>query len=285
MKFPHRFAGRYRDKVAIVTGAASGIGRCLAQVLARQGSHVVMVDVQPQVVEAAGKMQSAGGSVHGVVVDVRDAGAVAAVVEETTKAHGRLDFIFNNAGIVVAGDAAAMPPADWKRVVEVNLMGVVNGVQAAYPLMCRQGFGHIVNTGSIAGLVLLPCTQIYSASKSAIITLTRCLRMEAVPHGVYVSLICPGVVHTPMIDGGGAHGAIRAKIPFDRISSLPRLLRPMSPEQFAVKALIAVARREAIVVLPRWMTALWWLDRIAPEFVDWAGLVAYRTFAKKLLEV
>ncbi len=283
MPTPRRYTRPFSDAVAIVTGAASGIGSALSHELVARGAHVVMADVQAEVVDAAERMESGHGSAYGRVVDVRDAGAVQHLVEGTAQAHGRLDYLFNNAGIVVAGDAAAFAHEDWKRVVDTNLMGVVNGVAAAFPLMCRQGFGHIVNTGSIAGLVPLPGTQIYCASKNAIITLTRCLRMEALPRGVNVSLICPGVVLTPMIHGGGVHGDIRVKLPYERLGSLRWPLRPLSPERFAHHALNAVARREALTVLPRWMTLLWWLDRLAPEFVDWAGTVAYRGLARTLL--
>jgi short-subunit dehydrogenase len=108
--------------------------------------------------------------------------------------------------------------------------------------------------------------------------------MEAVPNGVNVSLICPGVVLTPMIHGGGVHGEIRADLPFERIRTLPWPLRPISPKNFAEQALNAVARREALVVLPRWMIALWWLERFSPGLVDWAGKAAYGRLGKRLLK-
>jgi len=116
--------------------------------------------------------------------------------------QGRLDYLFNNAGIAATGDAAHYTLESWRKVVEVNVMGVVHGAQAAYPAILRQGFGHIVNIASTAGLLPTPSLVSYAASKHAVVGLSRALRAEAQSRGVRVSVVCPGVIRTPMLQGG-----------------------------------------------------------------------------------
>ena len=133
---------------------------------------------------------------------MRDAVAVQALVDEVAVRHGRLDFMFNNAGIVIGGRTDEMSREHWDRVIDVNLKGVVNGVVAAYPLMVSQGHGHIVNTASTAGLAPAVLVAAYSASKHAVVGLTGALRPEAARFGVRVSVMCPGAVDTPILDAG-----------------------------------------------------------------------------------
>ena len=125
-------------------------------------------------------------------VDVTDAVAVQRLVDGTVAREGRLDLLFNNAGIAVFADARDTSLEDWNRLIDVNLRGVVHGVAAAYPLMVRQGSGHIVNTASAAGLLPSPANIAYAATKHAVVGLSLTLRAEAVHHGVGVSVICPG---------------------------------------------------------------------------------------------
>jgi NAD(P)-dependent dehydrogenase (short-subunit alcohol dehydrogenase family) len=155
--------------VAIVTGAASGIGRALSEELARRGASVVLTDVDAEVHEVAAGMPSASGrSASGSVLDVTDFESVQGLVDEIGAERGRLDFIFNNAGIGVAGELRDHTIAAWDRIIDVNIRGVVHGVQAAYPIMLRQGSGHIVNTASMAGLSTAPITTSYSATEQRI---------------------------------------------------------------------------------------------------------------------
>ena len=142
------------EAVAIVTGAASGIGRALAAALADRGTVVVLADL-----DGAGAARAAGtigGRTTAAGLDVTDADAVRRLVEGTAADHGRLDLLFNNAGIGAGGPVQDLDLAAWRQVIDVDLNGVVHGVVAAYPLMVRQGFGHIVNTASLAGLMPAP---------------------------------------------------------------------------------------------------------------------------------
>ncbi|MGE4616547.1 MAG: SDR family oxidoreductase, partial [Gammaproteobacteria bacterium] len=135
---------QYEGKVCVITGAASGIGRALAAELCGRGATVVLSDIDGSAADAAAtQLRATGARAESEEVDVTDAGAVAAVVENAVEKHGRLDLIFNNAGIAVTGDARDLSLAHWRRVIDVNLMGVVYGSDAAYKVMARQGHGHI----------------------------------------------------------------------------------------------------------------------------------------------
>jgi len=140
----------FHNKIVIVTGGASGIGKGLCERLAQAGATVMVADIN-----LAGAQQVAaaiGASAHAAQVDVTDAAAVEALVQQTITTHGRLDYIFNNAGICYVGETLDMSTEQWRRIVDVNLLGVVYGTMAAYRVMVQQGHGHIVNSASLAGL-------------------------------------------------------------------------------------------------------------------------------------
>jgi NAD(P)-dependent dehydrogenase (short-subunit alcohol dehydrogenase family) len=225
---------------------------------------VVLAD--RQVAEAdkvAAHLNDAGCSAAAVELDVRDVEGFRAVVAGAVSETGRLDYLFNNAGIGVAAEMSDYDAADWDDVIDVNLRGVTHGVLAGYPRMIEQGFGHIVNTASMAGLIALPFQGSYTATKHAVVGLSKALRVEARRHGVKVSVVCPGVIRTPMFDGG-RYG--RIKIGLDRdmvIDSLERM-RPLAPEILAKRVLRGVDRNRAIIIAPAWWRLLWWLDRISP---------------------
>jgi len=253
----------YRDRVAIVTGAASGIGLALSQQLARRGANVTLVDVdRAPLEEAAESLASAGMRARAAVVDVTDRDAVEQVVESTVSEFGRLDFLFNNAGIGVGGEARDFAYADWKRVIDVNLFGVINGVAAAYPLMVRQGYGHIVNVSSLAGLTPLAGEISYVASKYAVVGLSHTLRAEAADLGVDVSVVCPGKIETPIYDTSRV-------INFDREAIFALWPTGISPERCAEVILRGVERNKATIVVTRFAKLLWTLQRLSPTAMIW----------------
>ncbi|MBC7174389.1 MAG: SDR family NAD(P)-dependent oxidoreductase, partial [Polyangiaceae bacterium] len=144
----------YVGAVALITGGASGIGRALCEALAERGAEVVVADRQAEEGEAvAAAIRAAGGNAYAATLDVRDADAFRAVAEGVVKSSGRIDLFFNNAGIGVAGEVERYSRRDWDEVVDVNLRGVIHGIDAVYPIMITQGRGHIVNTASMAGLL------------------------------------------------------------------------------------------------------------------------------------
>ena len=260
----------YRGAVAIVTGAASGIGKALAAGLCGRGARVVLADLQHErVIAAAEEICSQGGQASARRLDVRDFAACNEVVRETADAYGRLDYLFNNAGITIGGEVRHYQIEDWYHVLDVNLRGVVNGVQAAYGIMVRQGFGHIVNTASVQALMPSPWTVGYAASKQGILGLTLSLRVEAASAGVRVRALCPGTVRTSILEGGGQFGKLLVPISPERLKAFWDHLSPMDPDQFAERALTAVAKNRAIVVEPWWWRLSWWLNRLSPSLGEY----------------
>jgi NAD(P)-dependent dehydrogenase (short-subunit alcohol dehydrogenase family) len=259
--------------VAIITGGASGIGRALADALASRGCRVVVADLEiDPAEELAAAIQSRGDEATAAHVDVADFSSVQRVVDETTSSWGRLDYMFNNAAIYVAGELRNHTIEAWDRVIDVNLKGVVNGVQAAYPVMLAQGFGHIVNTASMQALTTSPLSASYSATKHAIVGLSKALRAEASASGIRVSVLCPGVIRTPFLEGG-RHGILLQPSDLEPIPEAERRrlsvqhlerFRPMDPSQFAHKVLRQLARDKAIIIFPSWWRVIWWIERASP---------------------
>ncbi len=253
---------------AIITGGASGIGRALGGELAKRGSEVVLADLQIELAEeVASGIRDAGGKATALKLDVTDFSAVESLLREVVERTGGLDFMFNNAGITIAGPIRLHAIEDWNRIIDVNLRGVVNGVQAAYQIMLKQGFGHIVNTASTGGLVPNVISPSYTTTKYAVIGLSRVLRAEAAAEGIRVSVLCPGFVRTPMLEGG-KYGKTLMELSPEQERELRdsfEKLKPMPPDTFAGKALDAIAKNKAIIVEPSWWKLLWWIDRLSPQ--------------------
>jgi NAD(P)-dependent dehydrogenase (short-subunit alcohol dehydrogenase family) len=256
----------YAGKVAIITGGASGIGAAIGRELARAGAEVVLADRQVELAErVAGEIRSSGGAARATEADVRSLSSLARVVEETVARLHSVDYFFNNAGIGVGGEVDTYELPDWDDVIDVNLRGVANGIQAVYPVMIRQGRGHIVNTGSVAGLLAAPSQVSYTATKHAVVGLSKALRLEAKRHGVSVSVICPGVIRTPILRGGKYGRMNVVGVSDESLLAMWERLRPLDVDVFARKAVQAVARNEAVIVIPRWWKAIWFFDRLSPS--------------------
>lgn len=249
-------------QVAIVTGGASGIGRALAEEIARRGVEVVIADLQTELAEqAAERIRQQRGRATAKQLDVRDAAAFADLARETARRTGRIDYLFNNAGIGRGGEISTYTQEDWDAVIDVNLRGVAYGIRAVYPIFIEQRAGHIINTASTAGLISTPGLGGYSATKHAVVGLSKALRIEARSHGVKVSALCPGVIRTPLLGKG------LSQFPGVREEDARKLwdrFRPMEPQDFARAALDCVARNQALIVIPRWYRALWLIERLSP---------------------
>ena len=268
---------------AIVTGGASGIGRAVAEELAKRGCEVVLADLQIELAEeVALEIRVSGGKAEAAKIDVTDFPAMQHLVEETVKRTGRLDYIFNNAGIVIGGSVSLYGIEDWNRIIDVNLRGVINGIQAAYKIMVQQGFGHIVNTASMAGLMPGPGNVPYTTAKHAVVGLSRSLRAEAAQLGVRVSVLCPGVVRTPILEGGGKYGKMLIDIPPEQVRQLWEKLKPMSPNLFAKKVLRLVAKNKAIIIVPSWWKVYWWVNRLSPSLGIFLSQKQFQKVQKKL---
>ena len=274
----------FRDATAIITGGASGIGRALAEELARRGCEVVLVDRQPDGVEqAAADIRRHGSGATAVAADVTDFDALRRIVRQTHERTGRIDYMFNNAGINIFGNAAHYAIEDWRQLIDTNLMGVVNGVQSVYALMAEQGFGHIVNTASMAGLVPFPGLVAYSASKHAVVGLSRSLRAEAASLGIRVSVLCPGFVRTAILKDVGIYGRRLYDLSPEQerwVEKAIKRCRPVSPGLFARKALDRVARNKSVIVLPRGNRWFWRIHRLLPETHLYLGQKQYEKVDK-----
>lgn len=195
--------GRLEGKVAIVTGAGSGIGRVAASLFAAEGARVVVADVLADHAEsAAADIVAAGGSALPVTVDVSDEDQVASMVSAAVSAYGTLDVLFNNAGIFPEDDGGVLdtPPETWQRVMDVNVKGVWLGCRAAVPAMLGSGGGSIVNVASFVALMGAATAQIaYTTSKGGVLAFTRELAVEYARRGIRANSICPGPIETPLL--------------------------------------------------------------------------------------
>lgn len=250
----------FTGQVAVVTGGASGIGASLVHALTRAGVHVRVADLSLTGAISVVEAVTGPGTATAVQLDVVDAAAFQTVVDDVVREHGRIDMLFNNAGIGVGGETQNLTVSDWDRVLDVNVRGVAHGVAAAYPVMVRQGNGHIVNTASLAGLLPAGLLTIYSTSKHAVVGLSASLRAEARAHGVKVLVVCPSAVETAILSSPGVGGFdIRRYVTTDQ-----GVRQAMSPDTLAAQVLKAMRRDRAMLVTPRSARVAWRLSRLSP---------------------
>jgi NAD(P)-dependent dehydrogenase (short-subunit alcohol dehydrogenase family) len=194
----------FRGKVAVVTGAASGIGLAMARRFASEGMRVVLADVEPEPLAAAERgLREAGAEVVAVRTNVAQGPEVEALARRALDAFGGVHVLCNNAGVVAAGPVWERSVADWEWVLGVNLWGVIHGVRVFVPIMLAQDAeGHIVNTASMAGLVSSPYNAIYNVTKFGVVTLSESLHHELALLGarVKVSVLCPGWINTRILE-------------------------------------------------------------------------------------
>jgi NAD(P)-dependent dehydrogenase (short-subunit alcohol dehydrogenase family) len=186
-----------RDKVAVVTGAGSGVGRAAARLFHEAGAKLVVVDITGAQNDTALEL---GGDVVAAQADVAQPTDVDAMIDRAVKHFGRLDILFNNAGIDgVLGPIEDCTLENFEHVIAVNLRGVFLGIKAALPVMKRQQSGSIINTASVAGIVGMPMLGAYCASKGGVVQLTKAVAGEVAAQGIRVNAICPGAIDTPLL--------------------------------------------------------------------------------------
>ena len=189
------------DKVAIITGAASGIGKATSLVFAREGAKVLCADINADGAEAtARQIADTGGEAASFKVDVADEPQVQAMVADAVSRWGRLDTIYNNAGIGTFGPITQMSVEEWDHMHSINLRGVFLGTKHAIPEMLKTGGGAIVNTASDAGLMGTPMLSAYCATKGGVVMFTKATAAEWAAMGVRINCVCPGVIRTPILD-------------------------------------------------------------------------------------
>jgi 2-keto-3-deoxy-L-fuconate dehydrogenase len=191
-----------KGKVAVVTGAGSGIGAAIARLFANRGATVAAVDLDAAAVGAiVAEIARAGGAGADYHCDVSQASSVEGLFRRLGAAHGRLDILVNNAGIAHVGTIEQTTPDDMDRLYRVNVLGVYLCARAAVGIMVRQGRGVILNMASTASLVGIPDRFAYSMTKGAVLTMTRSIAADYVTRGIRCNCICPARVHTPFVDG------------------------------------------------------------------------------------
>jgi NAD(P)-dependent dehydrogenase (short-subunit alcohol dehydrogenase family) len=257
--------GVFKDKIALVTGAASGIGKALVEELAGEGAKVIATDVNEELLAAGVKgIDLPAGRVQAERLDVTDYDAFKRIIDETVSREGKLDYIFNNAGIAIAGDLRDVTVDDWRKVLDVNLNGVIYGSLLAYQQMAKQGSGHIVNLASIEGLIPFPTTVSYVVGKFAVMGLSQGMWVEGTDLGVKVSAVCPGFVSTPIFDVSPMVNMKREEW-MKAISVWERFA--VTPEVCARKILKGVERNKPIITVTALARVMWWLARISPTFL------------------
>lgn len=258
------------NKVAIVTGAAQGIGRALAHELWTRGAIVHALDINITALrEWASRYESR--LITGQL-DIRNAHEVATSIDSIVRLHGRIDYLFNNAGIAVAGESHEIPAEIWHNITNTNIMGSVNTICTAYPHMVRQRSGHIINMASLAGLTPVALLAPYSMTKYALVGLGETLRIEAARHGVRVSTVCPAAIETPLLDR--PNDPVKGKEiwrPNVRryLSNLAG--KPQSPEVLARDILRKMRRNPNLIFSTLRSRGVYVLQRWLPGMVGYVG--------------
>jgi uncharacterized protein len=257
------------NKVVIVTGASSGIGAATARRLAKDGARLALVARRvEQLQEVAAEVKALGGQALTLQTDVRDRQALQGPVRATVREWGRIDVLLNCAGLGRGAHVAQLDPDQVREQIEVNLIAVMECTQAVLPTMIAQRAGHIINVASIAGLIGLPASSVYSATKFGVVGFSEALRREVRRYGIHVTILCPGFVATGFspelqraaegrADGTRLPGLMQAGYVANHIAGLIRHPRRSSIIPPGWGMLVALAR-----ACP-WLTdvVLGWVDR------------------------
>ncbi|KWX01049.1 3-oxoacyl-ACP reductase [Carbonactinospora thermoautotrophica] len=228
--------GRLDGKVALITGAGSGIGQAAAELFAAEGAAVVVADLRAEAAEeTALKITKGGGKAIAVPVDVAVAEQAESAVARAVAEFGRLDVLYNNAGVDSSGSVAEATEADWDRCFAVNVKGTFLCSRAAVPRIAESGGGAIINQGSVAALVGIRNFAAYCAAKGAVVSLTRSMALDLASHRIRVNAICPGTVFTPLMEpmlrargGGDLEAGLAmtvAKYPIGRLGTPEEIAR------------------------------------------------------------
>jgi len=236
--------GRLNEKVALITGAASGIGAATARLFGQEGASVVLADMQDELGrKVADEITAAGGAAHYVHADVSASEDVAGMMQSAVDRFGRLDILYNNAGLARGGSITEIAEDDWDLVIDVDLKSIYLGCKYAIPRMRDHG-GAIISTASVAGLRGSPGLHAYGAAKAGVINLTRSIAAEAGQYGIRVNCVCPGIISTPIWRQLGELPAEARAEMLRRMGEGVLLGRVGQPEEVA-KVILFLASEEA----------------------------------------
>ena len=234
---------RLKDKVAIITGAASGIGKATAKLFAEHGAKVVVADIDKDGgSQTVTQIQNGGNEAIFVETDVTLKVDTEKMVAQTVETYGKLDILFNNAGIAMRLPVAELPEEDWHRCLDVNLTGVFLCAKAAIPAMLKNGCGSIINMSSIYGVVGADVRAAYVASKGGVTNLTRGMALDYAENNIRVNCICPGFVETPLVAG-----VIKTPEEYQTLANKHPMRRLGQPEEIAYGALYLASDESAFV--------------------------------------
>jgi len=252
-----------RDKVMLITGAASGIGRACALEFADRGCYLVICDINDTDLDTvAGEIRRKGRRVLAMKTDVSDEQGVAALADRAFQEFGKVDIAMSNAGIAVVSPTHELERADWDRVMGVNFYGAVHVIRYFVPPMVERREGHLVVTASGMGLTGMPYAATYTVSKFALVGLTESLRPEMALHNVGVTTLCPAVVHTPMFQ--------RAELRGFSDEARRGLMGGMSPERFARIVVKGVKKNKGLMVISGLTKTTYGFKRLSPSLYEWS---------------
>src|SRR5215469_2160475 len=236
------------DKVALVTGAGSGIGRASAVRFAAEGAKVMVADVRTESASnTAAEIGQAGGTAKSIAVDVRVGAEVQRMVDETVKLFGRLDILFNNAGVYVPKNVVDTTEEEWDWVVDVCLKGVFFGCKYAIPHMVKQGGGVIINTASGAGIEGVPNLGAYQSAKGGVVIMSKGIALDFAQHKIRCNTICPGVIETPIAENCNTIPVGTSAQMWARSGIMHPLGRNGKPEEVAALATFLASEQAAFI--------------------------------------
>lgn len=269
-----------RGRVAVVTGAAKGIGRATALELAALGAKVAACDTDHSELEVTmAECRERGAQVLGAQADVGNLNDIQRFAERVERELGPTFCLVNNAGVGVAGGFFDTEPADWEWLLRVNLWGVIHSVRAFGPLLRQRREGRIVNVASASGYCNLPSLSAYGTTKYALVGLSEALRAELLPFGVTVSVVCPGLVQSSILETARIRGALDSEAERRALQAL--YLRRGASTALVARAIVSAARSgTALVPATSDARLLYWAKRIAPSALPWLLRAAERLYQK-----
>lgn len=255
-----------QDKVVVITGAGSGIGRATANAFAKENARLVIADINPERLENVKTSLLAGGTrVAALQVDVSDKDQVASLCRFTLDTYGRVDILHNNAGVGWGGPLEVFPLEDWEKIMGINFWSIVYGVHAFLPHMISQRSGHIINTSSATGYWGAPALGAYTATKHAIIGYSDVLRAEIRRYNIGVSAICPGIINTSIVHDGKQTLLPTAKIDQKRMAAFYDRFG-WSPDRVAKAVVKAVKKNRSMVPVGPEAWLMWYTKRLSEKF-------------------
>jgi len=266
----------FRNKVVVITGAGSGIGKASAEAFASEGADVVIADIhEGRLQEVSSGIIARGGRALIKKVDVADRTQVEGLASFAIKEKGRVDILFNNAGVAIGATVENTSIEEWEWIFSINFWGVLYGIKAFLPHMIERKYGHIVNTSSLAGLCSMPGMSAYSSTKFAVAGLGEALRAEVRKYGIGVSTICPGVINTRVVEDGrmhlreGARANRQTVVDFYRNFGWP-------PERVAKAVLSAVRHNRSVVPVGPESWVQWFSKRLSQKGYETTSELAGR---------